>query len=181
MPLSGDQIEALERLSALRSSGALSEEEFAELKASIMEAEEVVRSDDSGESPATSSSTRALFPPPGRLFIQETSPPPGRLFIQETEGVITVNRPLEDVRSAVLEAILQCGLHPEFDSYSNAIRTVGGYWRFNDTGVLINLFEQGPSTVISCEGYRISGMLQSTRRVTETVSKSIRDTLVSKG
>ena len=169
MPLSHKQITALERLSTLRSIGAVTEAEFAELKSKIMNESE------SNEPVGTKVAAYRTTQMPLVESKRQLEP----IHVQKVGNQWVINRPINLVKSAVVTGIETCGLKVEAQENPVLIRTVGGTWKFNGTGLAVALGERGTTTILKYETFYTSGGLQSTRKISETVLTSIENVLRS--
>ena len=169
MPLSHQQIAALERLSALRSSGVVTDAEFAELKSKIM------KETDSNGSVRNNVVVAMGTPMP----LVEPKPHVEPIQIEGDGEYVVINRPINMVKTAVVAGIEACGLKAAVQDNPVLIRTVGGTMRFNGTGVAVALRERDTSTILEWGTFYTSGGLQSPRKILETVSKSIYSALYS--
>ncbi|CAB4721892.1 unannotated protein [freshwater metagenome] len=169
MPLSHQQITALERLSALRLSGVVTDAEFAELKSKIM------KETDSNGSVGNDVVAASTAPMP----LVQPNPHIEPIQIETVGEYDVINRPINIVKIAVVAGIEACGLKAAVQDNPVLIQTVGGTMRFNGTGVAVALRERDTSTILEWGTFYTSGGLQSPQKILETVSKSIYNALRS--
>lgn len=161
MSLTSDQIVALEKLSDLKQSGALTDEEFAALKEKILRP-----SQSNNPTGAELASTEA------RKVRQAsaTSLPP--LHIRESNDSLIVNRPVNFVADAIAAAIVAVGLKVRKVS-AHHLATEGGTWKYNSCRMEFILKRRHELTIVDISAHRGMGALQSCFKIVNAVMPEV--------
>jgi DNA segregation ATPase FtsK/SpoIIIE-like protein len=161
MSLTSDQIAALEKLSVLKQSGALTDEEFEELKAKIL-----------GPPQSQNSPRVPLGSPEERKGRQDSKTSLAPLKIQESNDSLIINRPLDFVAEAIVAAVTATGLKVRKVS-DRHLATEGGTWKYNSCRMEFVLKSRGEVTIVDVSAHRGMGTLQSCMKIVNAVMPEV--------